>query len=64
MSNAVIFLKEVHVLAQKLSWINSDAVVDELKELIIKNSSLLNDDEITASFINTLIYCAEKKRYP
>ncbi|MGF6437950.1 hypothetical protein [Kosakonia sp. 1610] len=39
MSNAVIFLKEVHVLAQKLSWINSDAVVDELKELIIKNSS-------------------------
>ena len=64
MSNAVIFLKEVHVLAQKLSWINSDAVVDELKELIIKNSSLLNNDEITASFINTLIYCAEKNVTP
>lgn len=64
MNSTVLFLKEMHVLAQKLSWIEDDSVVDELKDLFVKNSSLLNDDENTASFINELIYCAEKNVTP
>lgn len=64
MNNTVLFLKEIHFLAQKLSWIENDSVVDELKDLFVKNSSLLNDDEDTASFINELIYCAEKNVTP
>ena len=60
MNNTVLFLKTLHTIAQKLSWIKSDSVVDELKELVISYSYLLDDDEITATFINELIYCAEK----
>ena len=64
MNNTALFLKNIHLLAQKLSWIESDSVIDELKDLFITNSSLLHDDENTASFINELIYCAEKNVTP
>ncbi len=64
MNNTVLFLKDIHFLAQKLSWIESDAVVDELKNVFIKNSHLLNDDENTTSFIDELIYCSEKNVTP
>lgn len=60
MNNTALFLKEMHVLAQKLSRYEDDAVVDELKGLFVRNSHILNDDETTMSFINELIYCAEK----
>lgn len=60
MNSTVLFLKEMHVLAQKLSWVVDDFIVDELKDLFIRYSHLLNDDENTASFINELIYCSEK----
>lgn len=63
MNNTVLFLKNIHFLAQKLSWLENDSVVDELKDLFVRNSNLLNDDEITTSFINELIYCSEKKYY-
>ena len=64
MNNITLFLKNIHLLAQKLSWIESDSVIDELKDLFITNSSLLHDDESTTSFINKLIYCAEKNVTP
>lgn len=64
MNNTALFLKNIHFLAQKLSWIESDSVIDELKDLFITNSGLLHDDENTASFINELIYCAEKNVTP
>jgi hypothetical protein len=64
MNNIVLFLKEIHRLAQKLSWIENDSVVDELKDLFIRNSYLLNDDENTTSFIDALIYCSEKNVTP
>ena len=64
MNSTVLFLKNIHLLAQKMSWIQNDSVIDELKDLFIQNSSLLNDDENTASFINELIYCAEKNVTP
>lgn len=64
MNNRVLFLKNMHVLAQKLSWIENDSVVDELKDLFIANSHLLNDDENTTTFINQLIYCAGKNVTP
>ncbi|RDT55853.1 hypothetical protein DXF93_05020 [Escherichia coli] len=64
MNNTTLFLKNIHLLAQKLSWIESDSVIDELKDLFIANSSLLHDDENTTSFINELIYCAEKNVTP
>lgn len=64
MNNTILFLKNIHFLAQKLSWLENDSVVDELKDLFVKNSNLLNDDEITTSFINELIYCSEKNITP
>lgn len=60
MNNTVLFLQKIHFLAQKLSWVENDAVIDELKDLVIENFSLLNDDENTTLFINELVYCAEK----
>ncbi|WP_039057584.1 hypothetical protein [Enterobacter sp. Bisph1] len=60
MNNTALFLKNIHLLAQKLSWLENDAVVDELKALIITNSHLLNEDKVTNAFINELIYCSEK----
>ena len=64
MNSTVAFLKNIHTVAQKLSWFGNDAVVDELKTLIINNSHLLHDDEGTALFINELIYCSEKNITP